>query len=308
MSHCILLLNRGSGGNERGLDSAEVCRIVETAFREAGHELASFVVRPEEIDRQLARAVASKPEIIVIAGGDGTVSAAAGHLGGTGIALGILPMGTFNLAARDLGVPLDMAEAATFLATAQSFPIDVLEVAGRMCLCTTILGFYPEFSDVFEERDHGGHWWKKAMKFCTRLRQTFASARPLRLTWESDGGKGGTRTKFSAFVPGRYRQSAGLIPARTDFLSGKMTAYIGSQMNPAAALRGIFDYVLGRHEQNPELEVVTASEMTLRAGRQRACRAMIDGEILRVPFPISLRIRPAHLHVLTTAEILASEK
>lgn len=308
MSHCVLMLNRGSGGNERGLDSAEVCRTVETAFREAGHQLESFVVRSEEMDRKLAQIVASKPEIVIVAGGDGTVSAAAGHLGGTGIALGILPMGTFNLAARDLGVPLDIAEAATFLATAEAFPIDVLEVAGRMCLCTTILGFYPEFSDVFEQRDHGGHWWKKAIKFCTRLRQTFASARPLPLTWESDGGQGRAHTKFSAFVPGRYRQSAGLIPTRTDFRSGKLTAYIGSQKNPAAALRGIFDYAIGRHEQNSEMEVFTASQMTLRAGRRRACKAMIDGEILRLPFPISLRIRPAHLHVMTTAEILASEK
>jgi diacylglycerol kinase family enzyme len=307
MSHCVLLLNRGSGGNDRGLDSAEVCRIVETAFLEVGHELVSLVVRPKEIDRELARAVASKPEIVIVAGGDGTVSAAARHLGGTGIALGILPMGTFNLAARDLGVPLDIAEAAIFLATAKAFPIDVLEVAGRMCLCTTILGFYPEFSDVFEQRDHGGHWWKKAFKFCTRLRQTFANARPLPLTWESDGGDGHAYTKFSAFVPGRYRQTAGLIPNRTDFCSGKLTAYIGSQKNPAAALRGIFDYAIGRHEQNSEMEVFTASQMTLRAGRRRACKAMIDGEIMRLPFPISLRIRPRYLHVLTTAETLTSE-
>ena len=306
MSRWIFLLNRGSGGNQRGLDANEVCRLVEGTFRAAGHEISSTLAAPRQIEAAIQDAIDRKPDIILIGGGDGTVSAAARLMGGSEIAMGILPMGTFNLAARDLGVPLDIEAAAGFLTKAEVFPIDVLDVSGHACLCTMILGFYPEFSGLFENRDHGGHWWKKTIKLLAGLRTTFMNARPLALSWEGDGGKGSARTKFSAFVPGRYQESAGLIPTRTDFQCGKLSAYIGTHQKPGSAFRGILDYALGRHEQNPELRVLKATYMTLTARRRRHCNAMLDGEILRLRFPIQLRILPGHLNVLSTAGHIAA--
>lgn len=307
MKRYILLLNRASGGNERGLDAADVCQTVETIFREAGHSIESRPIQPQELEAALERAIAEQPFAILIAGGDGTVSAAARKLGGTSIALGILPMGTFNLAARDLGVPLEIDEAAQFLTTAESIAIDVLDVSGQACLCTTILGFYPEFGKIFETRDHGGRWWRKSLKVISGLPQIFARARPLTLIWHSDHGNGVARTKFSAISPGRYRRKPGLVPSRTDFRSGMMTAYVGHQMSPAAAFRGIVDYALGRQEENPDLVILKSDAIELRAHRRKSCVVMLDGEILRMDFPIRLKILPLHLYVLTTAEMVAEE-
>lgn len=298
MSRCILLLNRGSGGNERGLNAEEVCATVENAFKAAGHEISSMQVEPSDIERQLKKAISQKPDTILIAGGDGTVSTGARLLGGTGIAMGVLPMGTFNLAARDLGIPLEIEDAALALADALPEEIDVLDVAGHSCLCTTIFGFYPEFSGVFEKRDHGGQWWKKTFKLLAGMKSTFEIARPIPLAWEADGEKGSARTKFSAFVPGRYQESTGLIPGRTDFLSGNMTAYIGTHRTSTSALRGIFDYVLGQQEHSPDVTILRASTITLRARGRSSCKVMLDGEILRLKFPIELRILPCHLKVL----------
>jgi diacylglycerol kinase family enzyme len=307
VSRCILLLNRAAGANQRGLDATDVCQTVERIFRNAGHQISSSQIDPKHIGRELKRAVASAPDVILIGGGDGTVSTAARLLGGTEIALGILPMGTFNLAARDLGIPLEIEAAAEFLATAEIATIDVLDVSGHTCLCTTILGFYPEYSRIFASRDHGGHWWKKALKLLTVLPTTFIKARPLRLAWESAHAAGTAVTKFSAFVPGRYQDTAGMIPARTDFRSGELTAYISTHRHPSSALRGIFDFSIGRLGHNPELEVIKASRMTLRAKRRRHCSVMLDGEILRLRFPIELRILPAHLKVLSDPEFLEPE-
>lgn len=302
---CILLLNRASGGNERGLLASEVCETVQAIFREAGHQILAIVVDPEKIAEEIKDAIASQPDAIIVGGGDGTVSAAAGLLGGTGIALGILPMGTFNLAARDLGVPLEIEAAARFLATAQALPIDVLMVSGRACLCTTIFGFYPEFSGIFEKRDHGGRWWKKSLKLITGIPAIFTRARPLALEWTGDGIQGRARTKFSAFVPGRYRSTTGIVPARTDFRSGRMTGYIGTHKTAPAAIRAMLDYLLGRHEQNAGLEVIQARSLVVRAADRSHCNVMLDGEIFRLPMPVHFDILPARLLVLTTEEQLA---
>lgn len=304
MSRYLLLFNRASGGNDRGLDASEVCDLVEVAFRDAGHEITSRILEPDALDTTLKQAVAEAPDGIIIAGGDGTVSAAARRLRGTPIAMGIVPMGTFNLAARDLGVPLEMEEAAHFLAHAQPMSVDVLDVSGHACLCTTILGFYPEFAKTFEKRDHGGRWWRKTFKLLTSLRRTFSEARSLKLVWKQDNGEGRARTKFSSFVPGRYKAATGIIPVRTDFRSGTMTAYIGHQRSAAAAMHGMFDYIFGRQEKNDELTIFKTARIEIAASGRRHATVMIDGEILRMSFPLVLTIQPAHLNVLTSAEIL----
>ncbi len=306
MARHILLINRASGGTERGLLASDVCDMVQDVFHGKGHQINSRVIEPDQVEEEIKAALAEKPDAILIGGGDGTVSTAGRLLGGTGVALGILPMGTFNLAARDLGVPLDITAAAEFLADAEALPVDVLEVAGHTCLCTTILGFYPEFSNIFEKRDHGGHWWKKSLKMLTNIPKIFARARPLALAWSADGKVGRARTKFAAFVPGSYKSSAGLVPARTDFRSGTMTCYIGRHKTAGAALKAMFDYVLGRHEQNPELEVLKAAEVELRASNRKHCTVMLDGEILRLKLPVHLRIIPGHLQVLSTPAVLES--
>ncbi|WP_193213706.1 diacylglycerol/lipid kinase family protein [Luteolibacter marinus] len=305
MARFLLLLNRRSGGNDRGTDPRNLCRKVEEIFQAEGHEIESRLIEPRFLEPAIRQALADRPDAVIAAGGDGTVSAAARQLGGSDIALGILPLGTFNLAARDLGVPLDLEDAARFLAKAEAHRIDVLDVNGHSCLCTTIIGFYPEFARAFEKRDHGGYWWRKALKLVTRLPATFARSRAIDLSWQGDDASGSTRTKFSAFVPGRYAATTGIVPARTGFRSGQLTAYIGRQKSAATAVRAMLDYIFGRQEENPELTLVESPRLELRGGRRKQCPVMIDGEITRLPFPLQLEIRPGHLKVLTTAETLA---
>ncbi|MEZ4861553.1 MAG: YegS/Rv2252/BmrU family lipid kinase [Caldilineaceae bacterium] len=75
---------------------------------------------------QLAqRAVADGATLIIAAGGDGTIEEVAAALVDTGVALGILPLGTMNNIARALGIPLDLTDAATVLAMGAIRHIDV---------------------------------------------------------------------------------------------------------------------------------------------------------------------------------------
>lgn len=308
MSRCILLINRAAGAAQRGFDPETVAKDVENAFQSRHHEITTRLVAPGEIEKSVQRALAERPDVLLIGGGDGSVSAAAGLVAGTGTALGILPMGTFNLAARDLGIPLDFTKAAEFLADAPSFPIDVLDVNGHTCLCSTIFGFYPEFSSIFENREaNRGQWWRKAIGLISRLGMAFRKSRALRLSWESPAGPGSIRTKFSVFVPGSYRNAVGLIPSRTQFTSGKLTAYLGRHRHTSAALRGMLDYSMGRQDLNPQLTVFSTPEITLHSKRRRHAKIMLDGEILKMPFPIRLRIRPRRLLVLGDPSVLENE-
>ncbi len=71
---------------------------------------------PGEESELATRAVAEGASIVVAFGGDGTVSAVAGALANSDVALGVLPGGTANVFARELGIPSDLGEAAKLIA------------------------------------------------------------------------------------------------------------------------------------------------------------------------------------------------
>ena len=98
--------------------------------------------------------------------------------------------------------------------------------------------------------------------------RSFAQSRPIPLVWHSDQHDGHARTKFAVFVPGKYRATAGIMPARTDFTSGSLTAYIGRQRHARAALRAMLDYLVGQQEENPELTIFQSTRLELQARRR----------------------------------------
>ena len=86
-----------------------------------------------------------------------------------------------------------------------------------------------------------------------------------------------------------------------------MPEYAAPDGTNVNAVRGMLDYVFGRQEENAELTMFTAAKLELRAGRRKHAMVMIDGEIRRMEFPLELTVRPRHLKVLSTPEILAED-
>src|SRR5687767_1696534 len=86
-----------------------------------------------ELEDAARQAVAGGADVVVVGGGDGSVSAVAGVVAGTHAVLGVLPMGTLNHFARDLGLPPRPEHAARLLAAgpAGARAVDVGEVNGR---------------------------------------------------------------------------------------------------------------------------------------------------------------------------------
>jgi diacylglycerol kinase (ATP) len=96
-----LLHNRSAGSEDHAEDE------LEASIRHAGHEIVDIVPKLDELLATLSK---RRPDLVVIAGGDGTVSRAASALAGRHIPLAILPLGTANNTALTLGVQGTMDE------------------------------------------------------------------------------------------------------------------------------------------------------------------------------------------------------
>lgn len=156
-----VVLNEESGTVVRlGKDS--IVEILQRVMSEAGVHLTLHAVKAAAIQDTLQSAAQSDADAIIIGGGDGTVASAATLLAGSQKAMGVLPLGTFNLAARDVGMPLDIEEAARALTTAPITQMDAMELNGRLYLCLIVMGFYPAL--MLATPEYHGWWMVKAMR------------------------------------------------------------------------------------------------------------------------------------------------
>ncbi|UDY35173.1 diacylglycerol/lipid kinase family protein [Dermatobacter hominis] len=115
-----LVVNPGAGD---GMDGPAVVRLVE----DAGHEVVGTGAADPGWERSLAREV----ELVAAAGGDGTISAVLLAVAGRGLPVGIVPLGTANNIAGDLGLPTgDPAGAVASWRSAATRPFGLPVVDG----------------------------------------------------------------------------------------------------------------------------------------------------------------------------------
>jgi diacylglycerol kinase family enzyme len=158
---------------------------------------------------------------VVAGGGDGTVSAVAGALVGTDAALGVLPMGTLNHFAKDVGIPLNLEAAVRNIFTGQIANVDVGEVNGRVFVNNSGIGFYPHFVRQREEQERHGH--VKRVAFMLALRSVVRRYLRLLMKVHMDRAEALEHITPFLFVGNNRYQTAGLeIGTRSSLDSGHL--------------------------------------------------------------------------------------
>ena len=103
--------------------------------------------------RRLAReAVQQRINVVTVVGGDGTINEVIQELAGSETALGVLPSGTVNVWAREVGIPLDMERARNVLVNGQTRHIDLGKINDRYFLLMVGIGIDGEVTHAVEKR------------------------------------------------------------------------------------------------------------------------------------------------------------
>lgn len=166
--HIAIILNAQAGNGHTPPDAAAL----RAAF--AGHGVAAqvFECAPQaDLDALLDRAVASHPAVLVAAGGDGTVNAVASQALAHDLPLGVLPVGTLNHFARDLGLPPELDAAVAVVAARALRSVDVGEVNGAFFLNNASIGLYPQVvaRREYEQRHFARGKWSAMLRAAWRV-------------------------------------------------------------------------------------------------------------------------------------------
>lgn len=269
---------------------------VAAALAAAGIDSEIVAVGGRETAARAADLIKQGAEMIIAGGGDGTVSAIAGELAGSSATLGILPLGTLNHFARDLGVPFDLAGAAKAIAAGTMRRVDIAEVNGRAFVNNASIGLYPLMvMDREAQQQRFGRSKRLAMLVASLRTMTRFHARRLRL--RVDGGEARVDTPLLFVGNNDYRLAfpgAGRREALDDDQLCVMV--MRSKSLPgflAATARALLD--IGRPDDMVRLDGVRELEVDSARG---LLTVALDGETLHLSPPLSFRIRPRALRVI----------
>ncbi len=295
----IAVLNR-HGGTLRTRDADEYGRYLQRVFSDNGHQLECRITVGQRLTQELERAFADKKAQGVIAvGGDGTASSAGALAWKAGKAVGIIPAGTMNLFARSLGIPLEIEAAADALAAGSVAKCDIASANGRAFLHQFSVGFHPRV--VIERNRH--NFKSRFGKISASIIAVAQSIRrpggfPVRL---SCGGEA-RDINASSIAVSNNRYGEGHLPYADRVDAGELGVYLAGPLGVAASAKALVDLVLGTWRANPDVEELTATELTLEFPKlRRNAKAVVDGELIPLEREVKIRIHPGELKVIRPA-------
>ena len=294
-----VVLNSGSGDGS----AAEAKQLLERLFTEADWEF-QFVVPEEGGDLRTAldRVIADGVDIVIAGGGDGTVNSVVNAIAGRGITLGVLPLGTLNHFAKDLGVPIVLEDAARVILAGHTVQVDVGEVNGRLFLNNSSVGLYPRIVLLRERyRARGIEKWVVAAWATMRVTR---QQKPLRVQIEAAGREAQGTTPLIFIGNNEYRMAGFDAGSRESLRGGTLAIYVVKASGRWRLFQLIWRILVGTATESGALAMATATEATINVpldNRVTQLAVAVDGEVTTLDLPLHYAIKPLALRVLTPA-------
>jgi len=285
----FLVINKIAGHRKQYI--TEVSRIV-TILRENGC-IAKFSVTegPGHATRLAAKAIKSGFDIVVAVGGDGTVNEVSRRLIGTAKAVGIIPMGSGNGLARNLGIPLNLKKSVRLLVEGNVQMIDVCRFNNQHFLCTSGIGFDAQVADKMARAKSRGF-----MQYIRLTLKESIAFKPFKIKMKVDEFWIEKPVFLVTFANARQFGNNALIAPKADISDGLIDVVV---VNPFPKIWlpvfgiGLF---LGIIHKLPFVEYYKAKKIELESAESRIFH--FDGESGKLNLPATIRVDSQKLHVI----------
>lgn len=275
-----------------GEDPAQTLR---NLFEPRGIEIELHAFAEASLTRIIARATSSV-DAVVVCGGDGSILGVVNALGDRK-PLALLPGGTMNILARDLGLPLELEAAADVIQRGRIRAIDVAYVNDHPFLCNSAIGLMPHLARAREKLREVSWWakWPQVLKQAIGLIRTYPR---LHVKIDTDDATQLFRTRAIAISNNPLIDAQGPIPPRASLDAGKLGIYIARDTSRWAVVGVALRMMLGTWQQTKTVACLAVKSAVLSLNRPRPLSVMNDGEPMQLHTPLHYTIRQRALHVL----------
>lgn len=287
----LIVLNPASG-------SAPSRQALDAALADVG--LAAGVIEPAYGVETAVFERAAEADLLVAAGGDGTVSAVAAAAARTGRALGVIPCGTLNHFARDMGIPTDLRQAVEVLARGRTRAIDVGDVNGHLFINNASVGAYPRM--VWERNRARRRGLPRPVAMGIAVARTWKGLRSDTVRMTVDGVPLVRRTPFIFVGNSTYDVEGTTIGRRPVMTDGSLSLSLAPKFGRKDALllpARVLARTLERHER---FETRSAQLIVVRTHRPRVSVAL-DGEVRVFDAPLTFAVRRGALRVQVPQDV-----
>lgn len=254
---------------------------------------------------EMAREAVSKGiDALFVAGGDGSINLAIEGLANSQTALGVLPAGTSNVFAQELGLPglawtrwMALEESARRLANAYVHEVDIGECAGRYFLCWAGIGLDGFIVHRIEPRPRWEKYFAVA-HYAASAVWTASMWHGVNLKFIADG-KNISGHYILAVISNIHLYAGGLaqLSPQACLDDGRMDLWLFKGDTLGSVVKHAWDLLAGRHVQSELVERIVFHSLQLEADSQLYIQ--LDAEPLRNPEPsIEIRVNPKALKVL----------
>lgn len=255
---------------------------------------AHAVENPDDLEATVERALAKKPDLVILGGGDGTVSGLVDLLVGKGVTLAVLPLGTANSFARTLGLPIDVKGAIEVIRTGVPKRIDLGMIDDDYFANCAAMGISPQIAETVP------HGLKKVLGRIGYLGWAawqFVRFKPFMLTIDDGVETHRLRVVEVRISNGPYHGGTWLVD-EASVQSGRIVVQAVTGRYKRTLVKNWAASFLGlkaRHQ-----DTVSFSGTALKVDTRPSLPISIDGEVL-AHTPITARVAAGAIEVMAPA-------
>ena len=283
----VLIVNTRARTGEAALAEARQRLEQDGVALQAVHALED----PSKLGETIEDSVQNNAQLIVVGGGDGSLRTAAGVLAHTDTALGVLPLGTVNDFARNLGIEATVEAACRVIAGGHTAQVDVGFANDDPFLITASLGFSAEAQRALTpglKKTFGPLGYLVASLMALRR------LRDLEITFQTERGEEKMRVLQAGLVNGHSWMGGAFEIPGVDLEEGRLAFYALPKQSLLSYLRIARDIKHGEFFHTQGLKAFTTREMKLRTRSPQPL--VLDGD-LQGQTPAHIRILPGALKV-----------
>lgn len=293
-----MVMNIGSGHHAAGHE--QLAKDLMHFFENNGFEVDLYMLtKAQQLTEVIQQAVINhqhREGIIVAAGGDGTLNSVAQELQHKPIAMGIIPLGTFNYVARALNIPLDPFEAAEVIVSGQSQGVNIGTINQYVYLNNASIGLYPK---IIEQREvHNARFGRfRGVAMVSGFIVLMREQQKLKLKMTVDGEQTPIETPLVFFGNNQLQLQDMKLQLFKCVEQGKLAVVAITQLSRWQMIKLIHRLQIGQFEQAPEVTSFCADTIKIEASVKRM-KVAIDGEIVRIKTPLVFKVAHNALQVM----------